>query len=338
MKIKGKDIVRIEQITCRALLLISVIDFGLCLMMEYFFPLWINEFYCELLHLEFLKNITLGISGSAIISFVCIIFPYLNKRTEFISRMSVPINSIYSTYRSIYGCLNYYYHHAEGHLDTYSIEIDLYKITQEFPKKLKAFIIEYSNSDWTSKRIDKLINMLNLRAITNIHIIQESVLNMVPKEYRNNPLEIPIELKKDIGLKRAEKEIFALLLKKINGILDLKSFEKIIKPFHLYKIKDYNSNLHVNDFDYEINRIDIVIKYGSDIVMTPINVGRLKWKHDDEYFTEREQLSDAFGDILEKVENISDNIIDEFYNALQDDRMADAKKIIDDLKQQSLKT
>lgn len=107
--------------------------------------------------------------------------------------MSVQIKSIYSTYSSIYYKLNCFY--PEG-LDTYSIEIDPYKNAQEFSKKLKELIIEYRNSDWTSKSIDRLINMLNFVAITNIYIIQKSVLNMVPKECRNNLLEIPIELKK----------------------------------------------------------------------------------------------------------------------------------------------
>lgn len=233
MKVKGKDIVRVEQITCRALLLISIIAFGSCLIIEYFLPLLVDEYYCEFLHLDFLKNIMLGISGSAIVSFVCIIFPYLKKRNEFISGISVQIKSIYSTYYNICHKLNYFY---PVDPDTYSFEIDLYKNAQEFSKKLKELIIEYSNSDWTSKSIDKLIEMLNFITVTNICTIQKSVLNMVPREYRNNLLEIPIELKKEIDLKRAEKEICALLFEKINEILDRKSSEKFFKPFHLDKI------------------------------------------------------------------------------------------------------
>ncbi len=331
MKVKGKDIVRVEQITCRFLLLISVIAFGLCLIIEYFLPLFVDEYYCDFLHLDFLKNVMLGISGSAIVSFVCIIFPYLKKRNEFISRISVQIKSIYSTYSNIYYKLNCFYPVC---LDTYSIEIDLYKDTQEFTKKLKELIIEYRNSDWTSKSIDRLINMLNFVAITNIYIIQKSVLNMVPKEYRNNLLEIPIELKKNIGLKRAEKEICALLLEKINEILDRKSFEKFFKPFHLDKIKNYNSNFQLNDFDYETDQNYIKIRYYPDFVMTPIKVSRLKHKHFKYYFDECKILRNAFENILEKGALCSEAIVDEFYNALHDDRMADAREIIRRLEKQ----
>lgn len=95
MKIKGKGIVRMEQITCRVLILISVFAFAVCLVMEYFFPLWINDYYCKLIHLDFLKNVMLGISGSAFVSFVCIIFPYFQKKNDFSKKMLSLIKPIY---------------------------------------------------------------------------------------------------------------------------------------------------------------------------------------------------------------------------------------------------
>lgn len=66
--------------------------------------------------------------------------------------------------------------------------------------------------------------------------------------------------------------------------------------------------------------------------MTPIKVSRLKWKHNDFYYDECRELSNAFSNILDKGAVCSEDIIDEFYNALHDDRMADAKKIIKKLK------
>lgn len=158
MKIKGKGLVRMEQLTCRVLLLVSVISFTLCFVMEYFFPLWIGDYYCRLIHLEFLKNVMLGITGSAIISFVCVIFPYLKKKNDFLKTLLSQIETLLSTYLAINACLNqnrlFPLDGTQDNIDTYEFEIRMYKASQDLLNKIDAFASQYRRHEWSIRELD----------------------------------------------------------------------------------------------------------------------------------------------------------------------------------------
>lgn len=347
MKIKGKGIVRIEQITCRALLLISVIAFGLCLVMEYFFPLWMDEYYCEFMHLDFLKNIMLGISGSAIISFICTIFPYLKKRNDFINKVLSQIKSIFLCYLDINNDLVSVNSRdivlKKDDENTYRFEIELYEAAQELLKKIDSFVIDYEGYDWSSRDINNLIDFLHGDVSTNIGVIKFVVLCLLPEKYSNNPLEISKDLKKDIILKRSEKEIYNLTLKKMNEILNVKKFKKYFMRFQL----EENS---LRDFDKALSSASQTIKnlqesksrwkkMENDIICSSLRnkIDIIKTKHNKQYTKETHELNCIYFKLLKMINvdidcSIDCDIYGKFHKALEEDRMSDAKKIIDDLK------
>lgn len=258
MKIKGKGVLRTEQITCRVLVFISAIAFALCIVMEYCFPLFINDFYCEFFHLDFLKNVMLGISGSSIISFICIIFPYLKKKKDFIKNIISQMESIFVCYLNIYEQMGEEIKKDDA--ETYGFEIKLYKAAQELLEKIELFVIDYRKFDWESKDIFNLIIFLGNNVTINLQAVKQIVSWMVPEEYGNNPLEIPKNLKRDITLKRFEKDICYFYLNIRDYVLEMKMFKKEFKKFKIEEIDVRLKEEATNQLKQKMNEIDEKIR------------------------------------------------------------------------------
>lgn len=342
MRIKGKGVLRTEQITCRVLVFISAIAFALCIVMEYCFPLFINDFYCELLHLDFLKNVMLGISGSSIISFICIIFPYLKKRKDFTMTISSHIESIFLCYLDIYNDLVSVSTRdiviKKDDVDTYGFELKLYKAAQELLEKLNLFVVDYMNSDWLSQDVDNLIRFLKRNIEINLNAIKCAMSCMVPEEYNNNPLDISEDLKKDFVIKRSEKDVSILILKEMNEILKLEEFKQYFKPFNLREDtvrfkEEFISRCSqlINDFEESQSMLDKTV-YDGLIKRLNGEINLIKAKHKHQYFKEKYELKVAFLRTFEKIDDWDETISRKFEKALQEDRMDDARKIIDELK------
>lgn len=338
MKIKGKGIVRMEQITCRALVLISVFAFAMCLVMEYFFPLWINDYHCKLIHLDFLKNVMLGISGSAFVSFVCIIFPYSKKKSDFSKKMLSLIKPIYLCYLDIHGMVEtvngFERKIKRDDANTYGFEKKLYEVSQSLQDKIDFFVIEYLNSEWSSREISNLIDLLHEEVATNIKTIKGVVSSVFPLEFRNKPLETPSEIKKDVRLKRAEKDIYKMLLEEMDKRLEIKKLKKFFKPFKFNLANIYLKDFSESFLQFVENMENKKWEQEKDFNIISLNFRVLDIisKHSYKYAVEYEELKSILKKVPENVKNNNITIIKEFYRALQEDRMSDAKKIIEELK------
>ncbi|MCM1061232.1 MAG: hypothetical protein NC452_13225 [Eubacterium sp.] len=330
MKIKGKGVLRTEQITCRVLVFISAIAFALCIVMEYCFPFFINDFYSEFFHLDFLKNVMLGISGSSIISFICIIFPYLEKRNKIIKKIYSQISSIFVCYLNIYEQIGEEI--KKDNAETYGFEIKLYKATQELLEKIDLFKIDYSKFDWSSKDIDHFIYFLTDDVVTNLKAVKHMVSFIVPKEYSNNPLEISEDLKKDIILKRSEKDIRDFIMNNKNEILEMEKIKKIFKKFNLEETNVRLKEELLKKISQFVNEVDENLKKWREsdsnrkINNLKFEIESIKRKH------KRQYANEIINQNKGKIKNWNETDFEGFWKALEEDRIDDAKKIIDELK------
>lgn len=80
MKMKLKKLLRIEKITIFVLIGISIFSFLLSLFIEYILSIFVAEETLKSFHSDYLVNVVLSVLGSSIISFMAIIFPYINKK------------------------------------------------------------------------------------------------------------------------------------------------------------------------------------------------------------------------------------------------------------------
>lgn len=206
MKIKGKGIVRTEQITCRVLLLISFITFVLCFVMEYLFPLWIGEYYCDFLHLTFLKNVTLGISGSAFVSFVCVIFPYLKKTHNFKKKFFYIFYKIGLNYKFFKISIET----TKNTNEFFSSDICLKDNINNYLDEINKFISNYIVADFRTKEFDTFVVLLLENIIPNYQIVLCAIYSILKFEKAPNR----IREENIIGL--AKKEIYSFVLEKIN--------------------------------------------------------------------------------------------------------------------------
>lgn len=246
IKVKLKNGLRTEQKVVRFLIGISVISLILSALVELFsepdFPT----------HWDYIKNILLGISGSSIISFVCVILPYRRNVSAQISNIIEKLIDIYIFY------LKYHLYFkrlssGENVSDNYVTDIEIYKDVDKISKKINNLSKEYNNSDFDSDNIANIINMLNDDMLSWLYIVKNFYEVLLCKIIEKDDEDILFNIKKDHQYLIKEKVYFTILLNYLDKIL---SESKIIELFSKINISQVDATMN----DFHNTSMDLVDK------------------------------------------------------------------------------
>lgn len=223
MKIKGKGSTRMEQITCKVLIIVSVTSFALCFFIEYVFSIFVDTFWGEKLHIEFLKNVIMGISGSSFVSFICIIFPYLEKKHKFKNIMFSKINNIYISdiFIQVANIIN----EAKKPKKIFKYDYALNRRVNSYLDEIFDFVYEYLAADWYSKEFDTFVVLL-------LHIFIPTLQMVLYVDSSFLTIETtPNESEEKIIIRRAKKDIYDFVLNILTEF-DSKKFRESKKFFY----------------------------------------------------------------------------------------------------------
>lgn len=105
LKINYKNSLKIEYVIIRWLIFISIIAFVLSAILEFLPDLFLIN-YSITKHFNYYINIMLGVSASAVISLIGLIFPFKTKSDKQINCIIEKLRNIYIQYTEI----NYYFY------------------------------------------------------------------------------------------------------------------------------------------------------------------------------------------------------------------------------------
>lgn len=155
MKINLKNKLKNEKIIINCLLIIGIISLLLSILCEFVIQKYLY-FYYNLLHFNYITNVLLGIAGSSIISFICILLPFLDKKETQIKTITSLLGKVYCSYLGIYNGISYKIkQNTLG--DNYISDYVFYKNTIELYSHIQELDEEYQKSDIFSSEIDDIL-------------------------------------------------------------------------------------------------------------------------------------------------------------------------------------
>lgn len=351
MRKKGKGSVRAEQITCRVLLIVSISAFLLSLIIEFAADIFLNAELYQLLHLEYIKNVMLGLCGSAIISLVSIVFPYLNKAEKTTQKLKSILREIYDLISRIYIFVRK--NSSENNIDkkerndSFNDEINLLKDSDALLNKLKEFEAEYNDSDFTFDEINDIINNFFESIKLYADIVNGAMREVLPSKYYNATIIETYYSKRDISVIRAQEEIYNIILEEIKEEIDLEKFRQKLLSLKINVSEPYFNELR-NSLEYILNissyketmRKDII--NSGKVLEISHSINKIKSRYSSQYHRECEKRKQEFVFALENAKD-KDNpayktIEEKFCKALLEDRMDEADSLIQELKEKNAST
>lgn len=298
IEFKTKGNLRVEQMAIKFLLFISIFSLIATILSEFLLKNIIPTFNYESLHIEFIQNILLGIYGSAIISFMCLVFPYIKKKSDQEKELLTLIKYIFFHYYNLYSRV-IARHDKEVNDSTYFSEIRIYEDSKSLIEHINSLGDAYINLDIRSEEIEKVINEIRNKVLQNTLMINEFAKTLVPVDYYNNPLDVPKTLNKDTIDTNAESDLYACLLTLINNNLTMDSFDNIF--VNCFDVKEDKMNYINSTFKNSIdssNRYIAKIAEIKKILLLREELFKIKNKHfilydkqqDDELAKKYEEL------------------------------------------------
>lgn len=375
MKCKFKGTLKTEYTTITILLVVCLCSLLVSLFIEFILNVFIKYEICQKLHFEYVNNVMLGIAASAAISYLSLLFPFLHRKNEQISSITNKLDEIYSQYTQIYTTI-LLSSNGKNKLDDYSKEYDLLKLCNELNENIVNVKSLYRKSQFTSKDMEKNINMLENNLKINLSMIKEfcnfflretiasEKINNITNTmtFENKSLEqICAELDKkhlkEFSLdsydkkktkekisKRAEEDCYKFLLNKIDETF---SYNKIIEFFSFYNVNITNCAINdLKDILNSIHSLDFDTKEFAYQSLISSSIMEIKDKHLRMYSKEHISIGNQIKNIIIKY-NINNNEeyrseIDEIYDAMKNDNFEEAnhmiKKFEETLEKKSLLT
>lgn len=245
MKVKGA--LKWEKITIIALLLISIFTLCASIFIEFGLQPCLPEVCFTWLHLGFITNVLLGIAGSATISFLCLIFPYLEKTNSLKQSLKNTVNNVYCSYAKMITTIDSNLERPEED-NSYMGEFLLKENTEQFSKSILELRNLYAQIAISSSRVDKILaeaaNMLALTEIVNTFL---SFAVLKKPDCLSNPVEAT--KKKDPFDTEENREMYQLLLATMDEMFSRKSMAGLFDGFITYNeamavnMKDTSSEL-----------------------------------------------------------------------------------------------
>lgn len=296
-KIKGN--LRVEQMAIKFLLFISIFSLIATILSEFLLKNIIPSFNYESLHIDFIQNILLGIYGSAIISFMCLVFPYIKKKSDQEKDLLTLLKYIFFDYYNLYSRV--IARHDKKVSDyTFFSEICIYEDSKSLIEHINCLEDDYTNLDIRSEEIEKVINEIRNKVLQNTLMINEFAKTIVPVDYYNNPLEIPKTLNKDTNDINAESDLYACLITLLNNNLTMDNFDKIfVHCFDVKEIKKKCTNFNIKNSIKSYNRYIEKDAEVRKILLLSEELFKIKNKHINQYIKQQDdELAKKYEELI----------------------------------------
>lgn len=295
MKIKFKNSLRDERNTICFLIAVSIISFLMSVFLEYILPVLISEEIYGRLHGGFLTNLALGISGSSIVSFLAIVFPFVDKKNKQYNYINEKLKNVYNEYSVLYS-----YIILKSESDKEQSDFDISEGIKNVQDSINVLITEYGSLDIKLESIDKIISILtnNIQIILGMLETWVEYLQVLSECSKIYTRQEQIQREEYIN-KCAEKDWYSYIVKEIDGVYPFNTFAGLFVPF--FDIKQVVNNNIVScleDINHQIKtnqRRGVMFSYS---VKMRKEFQDIRTEHSNKYYEEYDAIKEEFYNAL----------------------------------------
>lgn len=173
MKIKDCKIIgalKLEFSVVKILAVVSVMFFSLSILIEYVFPIFIENSLLVKMHHQFIVNVLLGIAGSSSISFLCLFIPFLSKKQNQQTKLILQVKEVFLIYAKIYQIIKSECQKSDNEILS-TTEYSLLSFSEKLKESSKSLIDMYNEFDICSKSIEKIIECIETSFFPLVEIV-----------------------------------------------------------------------------------------------------------------------------------------------------------------------
>lgn len=210
------------------LLVISLAALGLSVILEYAGQAVFKQCY-DSLHLDFVMNVLLGIAGSASISYLCLLFPFLDKKDRQVSSLRRQVRQVYCDYISL---LNLVQVNSERTVDnnSYVDEVVLWRDSKELSEHANRLSEMYSELEISCEDIDKIIE--HVPYMMGLSKTVESFLKVVLASVSDVESEMDLVGKSDEHFdEELNREEYQALARALEVVISKKTMDQLFGAF-----------------------------------------------------------------------------------------------------------
>lgn len=241
-KIKDCQIIgalKLEFSVVKILAIVSIVVFVLSILIEYAFPIFIENSLLVNMHHQFIVNVLLGIAGSSSISFLCLLIPFLAKKQNQQTKLVLQIKEMFLIYAKIYQIIKSQCQEPEEE-NLCSAEETVLRCSEKLKQSSQTLIDMYNEFDICSMSIEKIIECIETVFFPLIEIVEIFAEMVLSNKDGKKDESVFVVLTGDL-----EKEKRIMLFQQLLCSLEsIKSYSEVIALSSAY-IKIENLNFEV---------------------------------------------------------------------------------------------
>jgi len=174
LKIKDCKIIgalKLEFSVVKILAIVSIVVFVSSILIEYAFPIFIENSLLVNMHHQFIVNVLLGIAGSSSISFLCLLIPFLAKKQNQQTKLIFQVKEVFFIYAKIYQIIKSQCQEPEEE-NLCSAEETVLRCSEKLKQSSQTLIDMYNEFDICSMSIEKIIECIETDFFPLIEIVK----------------------------------------------------------------------------------------------------------------------------------------------------------------------
>ena len=352
MNIKLKGRLQTEKITLNVLLAVGIIAFCISLVIEFLLQSWMCYSTYHKLHLNYISNVMLGVAGSSVISYISLLFPFVNKKTEQINSVLLELRGISRDYKDLY---NSVYHKANSNEkeDKYFFEKSILEKVDKLNKTISGVSTMYDDSEFSSERMRQIIVILQRKVMHNLSYIatfcEMLLLDLIySPEVKKQSLEYQDffwpdalikkqiedgDVPRSVITKRAENECYQFLLKTIDSNFSIEQVDTLFKSLGI-EFGFGDVEVAINELLDATDEVSDMTRQFATQTLIRSTVLKIRDRHEKEYFSQYFGMLDRMQAAVEKMNDTLKNDpcflrkYQQFSKLLNEDRLKEAEKIL----------
>ena len=351
IKFQYKETINMEKTILRWLAVISSISLISTIFIEFI----LNKDTTANNHIVYIENVLLAVSGSSIISFICMIIPHRRKIEDEKNKLYNSLKCIYVEYSKLITFIN-----NNITQEDYKYEPFIIKSNRETNKKTEELITqlnnEYDLSCIESSDIKNIINILNKKICYNLYIMDKFFSTVLLFETKNIETEDSKAKDENDNIQaynakskiefnetyyRAKKEYYTYILKETEDIYSYKDFSNLFKSiFKLFSVTNEKLINDIYNLQTMIEQTMLINQKLAKGIYTSHKISEIHSKYWKEYWTEeieiRSTIEKIFRDNFDMNEDNIKKLYESFNNQalemVKQNKTKEAKKMIEKFK------
>lgn len=255
LDIRVTKTLKTEQNTLRILLATCITAVIFSILLEYIGKFLICNQTQQVIHIDYLINIMLGLSASAFISFVSLVFPYLHRKNEKIIEIKTRMKHIIYLYFDILFSVYSVSQEKDVISKDFHYEKMMIDDINNLKKEIDELIVACKNSEIASDKINRIISTLNREIKNNLSTISVFCSYLFLFNLTTDPdddmLDIVSEIEKSTDIKEAEIACYKFLYKTIEQNF---SFHKLTDLYETLFDKEEIIQYDPQTLNFEYNK------------------------------------------------------------------------------------